>query len=385
MLKKRKTRKKSKRKKEKTKKKMKKTKKKKKTENLKKSTITSVGVGEKRISRRVIAIIIASVLVILSFLIIKPYLGALLFGLILAFIFSKPYKKLNKLIKKPTISSAIVCLVVILIIVVGLFLIAQIAIKEAFNLFVSIQKLDIFNLINTILVRVFPDSPELTRQITTSLQQALISLTNSFMNQLGKILTNVPQLFIQFFITFFVMFYFLKEGDNVTKFIYEMLPFSREVNEKFIKRSREVAHATIYGQIIIGILQGIVAGIGFYIFKAPSPLFFTILAILLSILPFVGSWLVWFPVALAMIAAGDVLNGVLLMIFGLIVVGIIDDIIRPFVVGKKAKINALIVLIGMLGGLILLGPVGLIIGPIILEYLLIFVELYRIGKIKFAF
>lgn len=341
--------------------------------------------SERQISKRVIAIIIASVLFILSFLIIKPYISALLLGMILAFIFFKPYKKLNRLIKRPSVTSGIICFVVLLILAVSLYFIAQITIKEAFNLYVSIQRLDIFETIKAVLIRIFPESPELTTQITASLQQALVSVTNSFMNQVGKILTDVPQLFIQFFITFFVMFYFLKEGDHLLKFVHEILPFSREVNERFIKRSKQVAFATIYGQIIIGMIQGVVAGIGFYIFNAPSPLFFTILAILLSVLPFVGSWLVWFPVALAMIAAGNIMNGILLMVFGLMVVGIIDDIIRPLIIGRKAKINPLIVLIGMLGGLVLIGPIGLIVGPIILEYLLIFIELYRTGKIKSAF
>ncbi len=333
-------------------------------------------------SRRAIAVIITAVLAVLSFLIIQPYIAALLFGIILAFIFRFPYKQLNRLIKKPTISSFIVCIFVIIVLALGVYFIAQITVREAFNLYMSVQKLDIFNLINKSILAVFPESPELARQITLTLQQSLVSLTNTFISQAGQFMTNAPQFFIQIFITFFVMFYFLKEGDAILKYIRQILPFNSEVNEKLIKRSKEVAHATIYGQIIIGIIQGIAAGIGFYIFGAPSPLFFTILAILLSILPFVGSWLVWFPLGLIMIASGNVTMGILLMIFGFVIVGTIDDLIRPFIVGKKAKINPLIVLIGMLGGLLLLGPVGLIIGPIVLEYLLIFIELYRTGKIK---
>jgi len=335
-------------------------------------------------SRRAIAIIIASILVVLSFLIIRPYISALLFGIILAFIFSLPYKKLNKLIKKPTISSLIICLLVIIVLVLGVYLIAQVTVKEAFNLYMSIQELDIFNLINQAILRVFPDSPELARQITLTLQQALVTLTNNFINQAGQYMTNAPQFFIQIFITFFVMFYFLKEGDIILQYIKEILPFNKEINNKLIKRSRDVAHATIYGQIIIGIIQGITAGIGFYIFGAPSPLFFTIFAILLAILPFVGSWLVWFPLGLIMIASGNVTNGILMMIFGFVIVSTIDDLVKPFIVGKRAKINTLIVLIGMLGGFVLLGIIGLIIGPIVLEYLLIFIELYRTGKIRLA-
>lgn len=340
--------------------------------------------GNMNTSKKVIAIIITAILAVLSFLIIKPYIAASLFGVILAFIFFKPYKLLDKLIKKPTISSLIICLLVIIILAFVMYLIAQITIREAFSLYMSIQDLDIFDLINKILLQVFPDSPEIARQITVTLQQSLVTLTNAFINQVGQFITNAPQLLLQIFITFFVMFYFLKEGETILRYIREILPFSSEVNEKLIRRSKDVAYATIYGQIIIGLIQGITSGIGFYIFGAPSPLFFTILAILLAILPFVGSWLVWFPIGMVMIAAGNTTNGILLMVFGFLVVSTIDDIVKPFVVGKRARINSLIVLIGMLGGLVMIGPVGLIVGPIILEYLLIFIELYRTGKIRMA-
>jgi len=292
-------------------------------------------------------------------------------------IFYVPYKKLNKLIKKPSVSSAILCFVVIIILALGTFFIAQITIKEAFNLYMSIQKLDIFNLINAAFLKIFPESPELTRQITVVLQQTLVSLTNIFVNKVGKFLTEAPQIFIQLFITFFVMFYFLKDGEKVSGYLREILPFSHKINERFIKRSRDLTYAVIYGQIIIGLIQGIVAGIGFYIFHAPSPLFFTLLAVFLAILPFVGPWLVWIPVSLVMIMEGNYLSGILLIVFGIIVVGTVDDVVRPFIVGKRGKINPLVVLIGMLGGLVFLGPIGLIVGPIILEYLTIFVELYR--------
>lgn len=363
---------------------VKKRQKKKTSESKNKKVEKNQNLANQQASRKVIAIVIAAVLVVLSFLIVKPYIAALLFGAVFAFIFYVPFKQVNRLIKKPTISSLIVCFLVIVIIAFSLYFITQITIKEAFSVYTQIQELDIFDLIDKIFLKVFPDSPDITRQITLTLQQALLSLTNTFISQTGELLTNTPKIILQLFITFFVMFYCLKEGEIILKYIREILPFSNDVNEKLIKRSKEVAYGTIYGQIIIGIIQGITAGVGFYLFGAPSPLFFTILAILLSILPFVGSWLVWIPIGIIMIASGNVTGGILLMIFGFLVVGTIDDIIRPFIVSKKAKIHPLVVLIGMLGGLVMLGVIGLIVGPIILEYLLIFIELYRTGKIKLA-
>jgi predicted PurR-regulated permease PerM len=186
---------------------------------------------------------------------------------------------------------------------------------------------------------------------------------------------------IQLFIAFLVAFYGLRDSGRIMGYIKEILPFQSEVNEKFIKKSKDIAFATIYGQIAVGIIQGLTAGIGFYIFKAQSPLFFTLLAIFFAMLPVLGAWVVWIPVALSMVAVGNSTNGILLAIYGALVVGTIDNIVRPFIVGKKGKINPLIVFIGMVGGLTLMGPVGIIVGPLALEYALMFIELYRTGNL----
>ncbi|MCL6500940.1 MAG: AI-2E family transporter [Candidatus Pacearchaeota archaeon] len=351
----------------------------------KKTARIAVGVADHHVSRKVIAVVIAAALVILSFLIVRPYISALLFGAVFAFIFYTPYKKLNSVIKRPGVSAAIICFLFIVLLAAIIYFTAQITMREAFNLYMSIQQLDIFDIMNNILTKLFPDQPELARQITLTMQQALVTLTNTFIKQVGQVLTSAPQVILQLFVTFFVMFFFLKDGESIIQYIDEILPFSNEVNQRLVKRSKEVAYATIYGQILIGVIQGIAAGIGFYIFNAPSPLFFTLIAILLAILPFVGSWLVWAPLSIVLISSGSVINGILLLVYGIIVVGTIDDLVRPFIIGKRAKINALIVLIGMLGGMAFLGVVGLIVGPIILEYLFIFIELYRTGKMRTAF
>ncbi len=330
--------------------------------------------------KKILAITIFLALIVLTFFLIKPFIGAILFAAVFAYMLHPIHKRLVKLIKKPNLSAGIITFVFIAAVAVMLWFIAQIAIKEAFNLYLSIQKIDIFNIINNLLSRIFIDAPELSRQLTISIQQTATEAINSFMNSAGTVITDAPKLFLQIFVTFFVTFYFLRDGKKIIKNLYSLFPFEKKIKDRFLKRSADIANATIFGQIIIGIIQGITAGISFYLFGAPSPLFFTVLAVFLSILPFVGAWLVWIPVGLMMIASGDVVNGILLMVYGLIIVGLIDDVIRPHIVGKKGKINPAIALVGMLGGLALIGPVGLVVGPIIIEYILIFIQIYKKRK-----
>ncbi|MFH1823159.1 MAG: AI-2E family transporter [archaeon] len=330
-------------------------------------------------SKKAVAVIIFLVLLVVAIFLVKPYIAAILGGIILAYVLRWPYKKLSKLIKHNGWSAGIVCVLAVAILLIGGFFIAQITIQEAFNLYLTIQKIDTLTVVNNIVNSVFPHIPGLGSQITTIIQQGVTTVTNSFISAIGTLITDIPEIMFQSFIILFITFYVLKEWDFITQTVKKLLPFDKELKERFITRSNKVTNATIFGQILIGSIQGLVSGIGFYLFGAPSPLFFTLIAIFAGILPFIGPWVVGIPIGFVMIATGQTVPGILLIVFIVLVAGTIDDIIRPYVVGKKAKINPAIVLIGMLGGLALMGVVGLIVGPLILEYLLIFMDVYLKG------
>jgi predicted PurR-regulated permease PerM len=336
---------------------------------------------ESILSKRVITLIILIALLILTFLIIRPFFAAIFLGFVIAYILQWPYKKLTKLIKKKGVSAAIICAVFVIILVVGIYFLGQITIKEAFNLYMNMGKINFASLIDKIISWAFPNSPDIATQISTTIQVTITDLVNSYVTSMKKAITDMPKLFVDFFITFFVAFYGLRDGEKILNYIKEILPFSHDINEKFVKRSKDIAFATIYGQIIVGLIQGVTAGIGFYIFRAQSPLFFTLLAVFFAILPLLGAWIVWIPVSISLIASGHTMNGIFLFIYGTVVVSTIDNIVRPYIVGKKGAMNPVIILLGMIGGLTLIGPIGLVVGPLILEYALIFIELYRVGKI----
>ena len=335
---------------------------------------------DKYISRRMVAIFIVIALLVISFFLIKAYVAAVFTGIFLAYLFYRPYVKLDKLIKKPGVTAAIICTLVIIVFGFAVYFIAQVTVKEAFSLYMSVQNMDIFNIIDNVLKTTFHVSPELVSQIHVTLQQGAVSLTNTFINSAGKIITNAPQLIIQFFITLFTFFYFLKEGRMTIQYMKEILPFDSQTNEKFMHRSKQIADATIYGNLIVGLIQGILSGVLFYIFKVPSPLFFTILATLLGVLPFIGPWLIIVPVGLIIMAQGSVMNGVLLIIIGILMNLLTGGPLSAMLMGKKGQANPIVMLIGMLGGMALMGPIGLIVGPLIFEYMIIFIDLYRTGK-----
>ncbi|MCX6742330.1 MAG: AI-2E family transporter [Candidatus Pacearchaeota archaeon] len=334
------------------------------------------------LTRKIFVIAILLILLVLAFIIVKPFFGAIVLGIIMAYVLQWPHKKLTKLIKKPGISAGIICVLFFVILTVGVYFLAQIIIKEAFNLYLNVGKIDLLALIDKMLGFMFPNSPDMIRELSITVQRSITEIVNALITEIKGTLLNIPSLITGFFVSFFVAFYGLKDGKKIVDYIREILPFQPEINDKFIKRSEQISFATIYGQVAVGIIQGLTAGIGFYMFKTQSPFLFTMLAVFFAMLPLLGAWVVWIPVSLSMIATGSQMNGILLAIYGLLVISTIDNIVRPFIIGKKSKINPLIVFIGMLGGIIVMGPVGIIAGPIILEFLLIFIELYRTNNLK---
>jgi len=317
------------------------------------------------------------ILIALAFFVVKPYVSAILAGIFLAYVFNIPFKKLNKKIKKPGFSAAIICIAVILFLGIAIYFLAQVTIKEAFDFYLKIQEIDVAKEITNFFQKLFHASSEVTEQISITIRQAILKLTNTFILNVSEVITDIPKLLIQAFITFFVFFYFLKEGDNVMVYLKRVMPFNKKIKERFFKRSANLTWAIIFGQIVTGLIQGAVAGIFLYFFKAPSPVFFTLLSMLCGVLPFIGPWLVLIPLGLFMIAENSTLLGILLIVIGVPVTSIVGEWLRAFFVGKKGFINPAVALVGMLGGLKFMGIIGLVIGPLILEYLLIFVDLLK--------
>ena len=127
----------------------------------------------------------------------------------------------------------------------------------------------------------------------------------------------------------------------------------------------------------MGILQGLIAGIGYFIFGVPNALLLTILTILIGVIPIIGPWLVWIPVDIYLFVANRPGAGMGLFIYGMLLINWVDTIVRPMIVSRRTQINPGIILVGMIGGLFVFGLLGLIIGPLILAYVLLVLEIYR--------
>lgn len=170
---------------------------------------------------------------------------------------------------------------------------------------------------------------------------------------------------LNLFILVYALFFFLLIGSTAANSAVRLLPMSHEQRQLLSHRVQSTVRATVKGTFVIAVVQGVLCGIGLAVAGIPGAFFWGAVAALLSIIPMIGTPVVWLPAAIWLYVSGDPVAAIGLAIWGTVVVGTSDNILRPILVGKDAKMSDLMVLISTLGGLTLFGAVGIIIGPVI--------------------
>lgn len=201
----------------------------------------------------------------------------------------------------------------------------------------------------------------------------IISKVGEFASAAGRFLANsvvgltrgTVNFFLQLFVLLYAMFFFLKDGDDILDRILYYVPLPPDAEMELIDKIVSVTRAVLKGSIVIGIIQGTLAGAAFWIVGIPGWAFWTTVMIVLSTIPAIGSALVWMPATIYLAVNSDILTVILFVSWCAAVVGSVDNFLRPRLIGRDTKMPDLLVLIGTLGGIFLFGAIGFILGPII--------------------
>jgi predicted PurR-regulated permease PerM len=328
------------------------------------------------VENKAVAFFIIALLAALTFIVAKPFILAVVSSMVLAYAIHPFYIRLKKLLRNPSLTAAIISVIVILAISLSVWFLMPMVIRQAFNSYMAVQKVDFAAPLRYIAPKFFT-SPEFTRDFTVTVNQVISKVASSTMNRFEDVIMNLPTLLIQFIVMLFIFFFTLRNGEKIAGFMKSLSPLKESSERRFIQKFNDITKSIVYGMFIIGILQGVLTGIGLYIFHVPQPLFLTVVAIFFGVLPYIGTWAVWIPISVALIISGNLQTAVAFGAYQLVAAGLIEFFIRPYVVKKGAKIPIAIALIGMLGGTYAFGVIGLVIGPLILEYFILFLEFYR--------
>ncbi|MGB9608869.1 MAG: AI-2E family transporter, partial [Minisyncoccia bacterium] len=175
----------------------------------------------------------------------------------------------------------------------------------------------------------------------------------------------------------FILFYLFKDISKFKNYILKILPLSSEITEKLINNIYLNSKSILFGFLIVALTQGILAGFGFYIFQVPNPIFWGFITIVAALIPVFGTSLTIIPALIYLILNNNAFQAVGLLIWGFLLVGTIDNFLRPYLIGKKSEINPVFILLSVLGGVSLFGAIGFFIGPLIFSIFISLIKIYE--------
>jgi predicted PurR-regulated permease PerM len=185
---------------------------------------------------------------------------------------------------------------------------------------------------------------------------------------------------IGFCLTFYLLFFFLRDRDAALRSVRSLVPFSEATMDRLFNGISNTIYATIYGTLAVSSIQGILGGLMFWWLGLSAPLLWGIVMALLAVVPVLGAFIVWIPAALFLVLDGSWGKALILALWGMLVVGTVDNLLRPILVGNRLKLHTVLAFMSVVGGLILFGPAGLILGPLALTFTTVLLETWR-GRI----
>ncbi len=184
-------------------------------------------------------------------------------------------------------------------------------------------------------------------------------------------------LLISVFVLGFSMFYFFKDADFIIKKIMLLSPLPDSHERELLAKFKEISFATLYGIFLTAVVQGILGGIGFFVVGIPNALFWGTAVSVFSLVPLIGTSTVWFPASVILLLSGNLVGGVMLFLWGLLVVSTVDNFLRAYLIGERANMNQLLMFLAVFGGIMAFGLIGIIFGPLILTLFFGFLHIYE--------
>lgn len=279
---------------------------------------------------------------------LSPFLGALAWALSFAVVGSPVHRFLAARVGRPNLTSAVSVAVVAVILIIPALVASDQLLRHAIlavNFWTDQEPLQRFPILNHVDLK--GGLSELARQLP-----ALVKVSVGALAQLP--------------ITMFCLFFFFRDREKIFAHASAWLPLSDEELGELTVRVSDILHATIFGRILLAVVQGALGGLMFLWLGLPTPLLWGLVMSFLALVPFVGASLVWVPASAFLFLSGSPIKALLLAGWGLLVVSTVDNLLYPFLVGSRMQLHPLATFLGVLGGIAWFGPSGLILGPVIL-------------------
>jgi predicted PurR-regulated permease PerM len=330
-------------------------------------------------------IAIALILGFWTFQILRPFLIPIAWAIVFSTIFYPLYVFSLKYIKWKSIA-ALLTLAIILVLILGPFsyltflLVGEL--KDLAN-YLETERLEALNgLLQHPTIKGITDRLLLLFNITEAeLNQAIVDnisrLGKEMVGKITKGATNIIPISLDFIFMVFSIFFFLRDGPEFLSRVRDYMPFSEEQKDRLVKQIRDIVISTIYGGVVVAIVQGTIAGFAFFILGISNPAVWGLATSIASFVPLLGASSIWVPATIYLFLTGAMLKGIALAIIGLFGISLIDNILKPIIIGSRTKMPILVIFFSVLGGIKLFGLIGLIMGPLVIALFVSVIEIFR--------
>jgi predicted PurR-regulated permease PerM len=315
-------------------------------------------------------------------LILWPFFGAVFWAAVLALLFWPVYQFLLRRWRGRRVLAALATLSLVLVMVIlPLTLVAASLIQEVGALYQRVKSGEVdFGRYFQQVVAVLPTW--LTGQLDgfgladlAGLQERLRAAAaergQALATRVLGIGSDTLDVIIAFFLAMYVLFFLLLDGPRVVRNVRRAIPLQPEHKTRLLTQLAAVIRATVKGNVLVAVVQGTLGGLAFWVLGVHAPVLWGVVMAFLSLLPAIGAALIWVPVALYLLATGEVWQGAGLVAFGVLVIGLVDNVLRPILVGKETRLPDYVILVSTLGGLAIFGLSGFVLGPVIVAMFIV--------------
>jgi len=312
---------------------------------------------------------------IFSFLIFRPFWIVLVLGISFSIVLYPVYEWFNKRKLPNWLSALLTIFFFIIIIGVPLFGMGIIVFNQSQNAYQiiinNVHSLSFIDSINNSINRVLPES------ISFDLYEKISNFISFVSNNIASIFTSTLSTIFSLVLTLLSMFYFLKDGTHWRKALVILSPLSDADDEKIINKLSRAVNGIIKGYLLIALIQGILMGIGLALFGVPNPALWGLVTMITALVPTVGTAIISVPAIIFLFVTGNTIEAIGLLAWAVVIVGMIDNLLSPIIVGNKINLPPFLILFSVLGGISLLGPVGILVGPLTISLLYTLISIYR--------
>lgn len=336
----------------------------------------------------IITLLLSLLIGYLMYLVMFPFFIPIFWAIVLVILFNPYYEwLLKKVTRKKGLASLIACVTIAVFLIVPMTIIGAALANELFNLYAWAENYlaDITARAHKSPVFIFPT---IEKYLGGYIDISGLDIRGIFVNMVKEgagfageglqgFIKGFAGFFFNLFLAFFTMFFLFRDGDKLFSIVRDLIPISNHHKDKIIARNRGVISATIYGGVLVGAIQGALGGLAFWFLGLPAAILWAFVMFLFSFLPSVGSAMVWGPAAVYLIIKGSYLPSLALVLWGIFVIGLVDNLLRPIIVSGKTNLHPLLLFFSILGAVNAFGFIGIIAGPLILSIGQAMVEIYH--------